>query len=296
MQWFKRVKHGLPSQVKKQVPDGLWIKCPSCGEILYNKQLQRNDSICTKCDHHFRMDSNQYIRLIADVDSFKEFNTRLQSVDKLKFKDSKRYSDRLKEAHSKTGLYEAVRTGTCRIEGIDVVLAVMDFRFIGGSMGSAVGEKIALAVDRALEGNVPLIIVSASGGARMQEGALSLMQMAKTSARLSQLADAKLPYISILTHPTTGGVTASFSMLGDVILAEPGALIGFAGPRVIKQTIGQDLPDGFQRSEFLLQHGFVDAIVTRKEMKTRLYDLLCFFSGSRDSGIDRHSTSSDVSR
>ncbi len=294
MQWFKRVKHGLQPQVKKQVPDGLWIKCPSCGEILYKKELQRNNSICTKCDHHFRMDSNQYIRLIADADSFKEFNTRLQSVDKLKFKDSKRYSDRLKDAHNKTGLYEAVRTGTCRIAGIDVVLAVMDFRFIGGSMGSAVGDKIALAVDRALEQRVPLLIVSASGGARMQEGALSLMQMAKTSARLSQLADAKLPYISILTHPTTGGVTASFSMLGDVILAEPGALIGFAGPRVIKQTIGQDLPDGFQRSEFLLEHGFVDAIVTRKEMRTRLYDLLCFFSVSEIPRIDENSTSFDT--
>jgi len=277
MEWFKRVKRGFATQVKKELPNGVWIKCDHCGEILYKKELDRNLNVCTKCDYHFRINSDGYINLLADDGTFKEFNSNIKSVDKLKFKDSKKYSDRLKEAMHKTGLTEAVRTGSCTTSKIPIILAVMDFRFIGGSMGSVVGEKIARAADKSLETRVPLIIVSASGGARMQEAALSLMQMAKTSARLGMLADAKIPYISILTHPTTGGVTASFSMLGDVILAEPGALIGFAGPRVIKQTIGQDLPDGFQRSEFLLQHGFVDAIVHRKDMKERIRQILTFF-------------------
>ncbi|NOY60582.1 MAG: acetyl-CoA carboxylase carboxyltransferase subunit beta [Calditrichaeota bacterium] len=277
MEWFKRVKRGFATQVKKELPNGVWIKCDHCGEILYKKELDRNLNVCTKCDYHFRINSDGYISLLADKGTFKEFNSNIKSIDKLKFKDSKKYSDRLKDAMHKTGLSEAVRTGTCTTNKIPVVLTVMDFRFIGGSMGSVVGEKIARAADKSLETRVPLIIVSASGGARMQEAALSLMQMAKTSARLGMLEDAKVPYISILTHPTTGGVTASFSMLGDVILAEPGALIGFAGPRVIKQTIGQDLPDGFQRSEFLLEHGFVDAIIHRKDMKERIRQILTFF-------------------
>ncbi len=278
MQWFQRVKRGLDTQQKKALPDGVWVKCDRCSEIIYNKELHRNLHVCNKCGHHFRMNSNGYIQLIADEKSFKEFNSNIRSVDQLKFKDSKKYSDRLKAAMEKTGISEAVRTGRCSVNEINTVLAIMDFSFIGGSMGSVVGEKIARAVDVALEEKWPLIIVSASGGARMQEGALSLMQMAKTSARLARLADNGLPYISILTHPTTGGVTASFSMLGDVILAEPGALIGFAGPRVIKQTIGQDLPDGFQRSEFLLEHGFVDAIVPRKELCNTLGKLLSFYT------------------
>jgi len=277
MEWFKRVKQNLTPQAKKEMPDGVWIKCDNCGEILYQKELIRNVNVCTKCDHHFRITSEDYIDLLADEDSFKEFNENIKPVDKLKFKDSKKYADRIKDATNKTGLSDAIRTGTATLDKIPVVFAIMDFRFIGGSMGSVVGEKIARATDKSLETRTPLIIISASGGARMQEAALSLMQMAKTSSRLALLADAKIPYISILTHPTTGGVTASFSMLGDVILAEPGALIGFAGPRVIKQTIGQDLPDGFQRSEFLMEHGFVDSIVHRKEMKQRLYEILTFF-------------------
>ena len=277
MEWFKRVKQNLNPQAKKEMPDGVWIKCDKCGEILYRKELVRNMNVCSKCDYHLRISSDEYIELLTDKNSFSEFNTNLKSVDKLKFKDSKRYADRLKDAMNKTGLSEAVRTGTAELNKIPIVLGVMDFRFVGGSMGSVVGEKIARAIDKALEQKAPFIMVTASGGARMQEGALSLMQMAKTSSRLAILADAKVPYIVILTHPTTGGVTASFAMLGDIIFAEPGALIGFAGPRVIKQTIGQDLPDNFQRSEFLLDHGFVDSIVHRKNLKEELYKVLTFF-------------------
>jgi len=277
MEWFKRADKGLESNEKRELPDGLWIKCQNCGEILYKKELDRNLRVCRKCDYHFRMSSDEYVQMLADNDSFAEFNRNIRPADPLQFKDSKKYIDRLKEAESKTGLYDAIRTGECTLDSIPIILAVMDFRFIGGSMGSVVGEKISRAVDRALEKQRPLIIVSSSGGARMQEAALSLMQMAKTASRIAMLSDAGLPYISILTDPTTGGTTASFAMLGDLLIAEPGALIGFAGPRVIKQTIGQDLPEGFQRAEFLLQHGFVDAIVPRKEIKARLSQLLTFF-------------------
>ncbi len=277
MDWFKRVKTGFSADSKKNLPDGLWIKCKQCGEVLYKKELEKNFSVCTKCGFHFRISCDEYIRIISDPGTFFEVNSDMQSADPLKFKDSERYADRLKKAISKTGLNDAVKTGTANIHSIQVVLAVMDFRFVGGSMGSVVGEKIARATDLALHRKFPLIIVSASGGARMQESAYSLMQMAKTSSRLAMLAEEKLPYISVLTHPTTGGVTASFSMLGDVIIAEPGALIGFAGPRVIKQTIGQDLPEGFQRSEFLLEHGFLDAIVPRQELKDTLHKFLTFF-------------------
>ncbi len=277
MAWFKRVKKGLTTQIKKELPDGLWIKCQNCGEVVYKKELEKNLYVCMKCDYHFRINSDDYIRILVDNNSFVEFNAKIQSTDPLKFKDSKRYSDRLKTTMNSTNLTEAIKTGMCTINNIAVILAVMDFRFIGGSMGSVVGEKIARAVNVALEKRQPLIIISASGGARMQESSLSLMQMAKTSAFLALLSDAKLPYISILTHPTTGGVTASFSMLGDIILAEPKALIGFAGPRVIKQTIGQDLPAGFQRSEFLLEHGFVDSVVHRKDLKERIHQILTFF-------------------
>ncbi|MDZ7315636.1 MAG: acetyl-CoA carboxylase, carboxyltransferase subunit beta [candidate division KSB1 bacterium] len=277
MSWFKREKAGITVTDKKALPDGLWIKCENCGEVLYKKELERQYSVCSKCGFHFRITCNEYIALICDEGSFVETFANIRSADPLKFKDSERYIDRIKKAMQKTGMTEAVKTGTAAINGIPVVLGVMDFRFVGGSMGSVVGEKIARATMLALEKRLPLIIVSASGGARMQESAYSLMQMAKTSARLAMLAEARLPYISILTHPTTGGVTASFSMLGDVILAEPGALIGFAGPRVIKQTIGQDLPEGFQRAEFLLEHGFIDAVIHRKELKQTLYSLLTFF-------------------
>lgn len=277
MSWFKRDKAGITVTDKKALPDGLWIKCENCGEVLYKKELERQYSVCSKCGFHFRITCNEYISLICDEGSFVEMFDNIRSADPLKFKDSERYVDRIKKAMQKTGMTEAVKTGTAAVNGIPVVLGVMDFRFVGGSMGSVVGEKIARATMLAIEKRLPLIIVSASGGARMQESAYSLMQMAKTSARLAMLAEERLPFISILTHPTTGGVTASFAMLGDIILAEPGALIGFAGPRVIKQTIGQDLPEGFQRAEFLLEHGFIDAVVHRKELKQTLYFLLTFF-------------------
>jgi len=277
MEWFKRSSPGLEPQTKKELPDGLWIKCDHCGEILYKKELERNLLVCSKCDFHFRMNSDQYIALLADEGTFIEFNDHIRPSDPLKFKDSKKYSDRLRETAARTGLTEAVRTGRCTLEGLPLILAVMDFRFIGGSMGSVVGEKISRSIDTAIEEHKPLIIVSSSGGARMQEAALSLMQMAKTSAKLALLSDARLPYLSLLTDPTTGGTTASFSMLGSINIAEPGALIGFAGPRVIKQTIGQDLPPGFQRSEFVLDHGFIDVIVHRREMKQKISKILTFF-------------------
>jgi acetyl-CoA carboxylase carboxyl transferase subunit beta len=281
MAWFKRAKAGFSADSKKNLPDGLWIKCTQCAEVLYKKELEKSHSVCTNCGFHFRITSDDYIRIMTDASTFFEINAGLQAEDPLKFKDTERYVDRLKKAVNKTKMNEAVKTGTANIHGLPVVLAVMDFRFVGGSMGSVVGEKIARAIDLALLRKFPMIILSASGGARMQESAYSLMQMAKTSARLAMLADANLPYISLLTHPTTGGVTASFSMLGDVIIAEPGALIGFAGPRVIKQTIGQDLPEGFQRSEFLLEHGFLDAIVHRSELKDTLHKFLTFFSDKK---------------
>ncbi|HQI49412.1 MAG TPA: acetyl-CoA carboxylase, carboxyltransferase subunit beta [bacterium] len=271
----------MEAQTKRELPDGLWIKCDRCGEILYKKDLDRNYMVCTKCDFHFRMNSEQYAALLADAGSFTEFNVELAPADPLHFKDSKKYTDRLRDAQVKTGLKDAVRTGECTLGGMPVILALMDFRFIGGSMGSVVGEKISRAIDRAIATRRPMIIVSASGGARMQEGVLSLMQMAKTSAKLALLSDAGLPYISILTDPTAGGTTASFSMLGDVIIAEPGAFIGFAGPRVIKQTIGQDLPEGFQRAEFVQEHGFVDLILHRRDLKNHLERLLQFFGAKR---------------
>jgi acetyl-CoA carboxylase carboxyl transferase subunit beta len=277
MDWFKRKKETLKPIDRKEMPDGLWIKCDNCGEIIYKKELEKKLYVCTKCDYHFRIRSKNYLELLLDKGSFLEFNNQIQSTDPLKFKDAIKYADRYKSAIKKTGLYEAVITGTGKIENIPIVVAIMDFGFLGGSMGSVVGEKVARAVDRALSDRVPLIILSASGGARMHEGVLSLMQMAKTSSRLALLKEAKIPYISILTHPTTGGTTASYAMLGDVHIAEPGALIGFAGPRVIKQTIGQDLPAGFQTSEFLLEHGFIDMIVHRHELKARLAGLLRFF-------------------
>jgi len=278
MDWFRSKKKGIEAQKKKNLPNGLWLKCESCGEIVYKKQLERNYFVCSKCNFHFRIQSRNYISLFLDDGTFEEFNENIRNADPLKFKDTKKYTERIKAAVKNSNMNSAVRTGLGKIHDFEVVFCVMDFSFIGGSLGAVVGEKISRAIDVAIEKRLPLIIVSASGGARMMEGAISLMQMAKTSAKLACLADAKLPYISICTHPTTGGVSASYAMLGDLILAEPGALIGFAGPRVIKQTIGEDLPKGFQRSEFLLKHGFIDAIYHRSQMKDKLAEILSFFA------------------
>ncbi len=277
MDWFKRKKETLQAVDRKEMPDGLWVKCDECGEIIYKKELEKKLYVCPKCDYHFRIGSQIYIQILFDKNTFKEFNQGMTSTDPLKFRDSIKYSDRYKAAVQKTGLNEAVITGQAEIEGISIVAGIMDFSFLGGSIGSVVGEKISRATDLSLKNKKPLVILSASGGARMHEGVLSLMQMAKTSAKLALLAEENIPYFSILTHPTTGGTTASYAMLGDVHIAEPGALIGFAGPRVIKQTIGQDLPPGFQKSEFLLEHGFVDIIIHRHELKNRLAAMLRFF-------------------
>ncbi len=278
MDWFKRKKETLKATDKKEVPDGLWTKCEKCGEIVYKKELEKKLYVCPKCDFHFRIGSDDYIAILFDENSFKEFNENIKSVDPLNFTDSKTYKDRYKATVEKTGKTEAVTTGMAKMEGREVVGALMDFRFLGGSMGSVVGEKVSRAIDMALEKKAPLIIVSSSGGARMHEGILSLMQLAKTSAKLARLNRANIPFISLLTNPTTGGTTASYAMLGDVHIAEPGALIGFAGPRVIKQTIGQDLPPGFQRSEFLQEHGFIDVIIHRHDLKRKIAGLLEFFS------------------
>lgn len=276
--WFRRKKAGIEVQEKKFLPDGVWLKCENCGEIIYRRKLEQNHYVCQSCQYHFQIPGDAYIDLLLDGGKLTLFNERIRSADPLRFKDTKRYTDRVRAARKKTGKNSAIQTGLGQIHSQDVVFCVMEFRFIGGSMGSVVGEKISRAADVALERQIPLIIISTSGGARMQEGIFSLMQMAKTSAKLAQLADAGIPYISIITNPTTGGVSASFAMLGDLIIAEPGALICFAGPRVIKQTIGQDLPEGFQRSEFLLEHGFLDAIVSRQTMKDRLGEILEFFA------------------
>lgn len=277
MAWFRRSKENIQSEGKKETPDGLWTKCGGCGEIIHRNQLLQNLHTCPKCSFHFRIGSKEYFRILLDDGSLSEMDKKMQSTDPLGFVDTKKYSSRIKETIKKTGLQDAVRTGTGKINKIPVVIACMDFAFIGGSMGSVVGEKIARAIDKALKTKAPMIIISSSGGARMMEAALSLMQLAKTSAKLAQLSDARIPYLSVLTDPTTGGVTASYAMLGDINIAEPGALIGFAGPRVIRQTIGKDLPKGFQRSEFLLEKGFVDMVVHRKDMKetvTRLLKML----------------------
>lgn len=279
MSWFRRSKENIAAETqKKEMPDGLWTKCDQCGEIIHKMELEKSLFTCPKCNAHFRIGSREYLALLLDEGSFKEHDRRMRSGDPLKFVDSKRYRDRLVEATKKTGLYDAVRWGTGAVEGKKIVIAAMDFGFIGGSMGSVVGEKIGRAIDHAWKTKSPLLIVSSSGGARMMEGALSLMQMAKTSAKLARLADAGIAYISLLTDPTTGGVSASFAMLGDVNIAEPGAFIGFAGPRVIKQTIGKDLPPGFQRAEFLLEHGFVDMVVHRKELKSTVSQMMGYFS------------------
>lgn len=270
MAWFKRSKKPKPTGLERprsQVPEGLWVKCDGCREIIYSKELVKNFQICPKCGHHFRISALERIDLLLDEDAPQELFVGVMPTDPLKFTDTKPYKARLKQYQKSTGTTEAVRVVAGEIETSPVVLAVMDYHFMGGSMGSVVGEKITRAAEEALHREIGLVVVSASGGARMQEGALSLMQMAKISAALARLREASLPYLSILTDPTTGGVTASFAMLGDLNIAEPGALIGFAGPRVIEQTIGESLPDGFQRSEFLLEHGFLDMVVPRTELK-----------------------------
>lgn len=267
MAWFRKQKKPLKASDKRDVPADVFDKCAGCGEILYRERLAQNRHVCSHCGYHFRISGPGYVDLLADPGTFEERDALLTSQDPLGFVDSKPYLTRLEAARAKTGRNSAIITGTAELNGIPVVLACMDFTFIGGSMGSVVGEKIARAGRLAIETDTPLIIVSASGGARMQEGTLSLMQLAKTSSVLAQLHERGIPYVSVLTDPTTGGVTASFAMLGDVNIAEPGALIGFAGPRVIQETIKQDLPDGFQRSDFLREHGMVDVVVDRRELK-----------------------------
>jgi acetyl-CoA carboxylase carboxyl transferase subunit beta len=276
MAWFKKDKAPLlPSDDKKvRVPEGLWTKCQNCRETLYTKDLEKNNSVCPKCNHHFRISANKRLELLLDEGSFVEFDRDMVSTDFLDFKDSRSYQERIDAAVAKGGSKDAVICGEGKICGTPVQMAVFDFSFMGGSMGSVVGEKITRAIERGIEKKMPVIVISASGGARMQESILSLMQMAKTAAALAKLREMGLPYVSILTDPTTGGVTASFAMLGDINMAEPKALIGFAGPRVIEQTIRQKLPEGFQRAEYLLEHGMVDLIVERKDMRQKLSQIL----------------------
>jgi acetyl-CoA carboxylase carboxyl transferase subunit beta len=278
MEWFRKKSRDLIGVDKKDIPDGVWTKCKGCGEIIAVAALTKNHWICSKCNYHFRISSQDYINLILDDGQLEEYDAGLESADPLKFKDSKRYTDRISSAQKKTGLRDAIISGIGRIDGREISFAVMDFSFIGGSMGSVVGEKIARAIERAIQRKIPLIIVSCSGGARMMEGILSLMQMAKTSALLAHLNKMKIPFISVLTNPTTAGVMASYASLGDVIIAEPQALLGFAGPRVIAQTIGGELPPGFQSSEFFFDHGFLDAIINRNEMKKKLSLLLDYMA------------------
>lgn len=276
MSWFTRIKEGITTSTreKKEAPDGVWVKCPGCKHALTQKELREHLHVCTNCGYHHRIGSHDYFDLLFDNKKYKELFTNLKSTDFLKFTDVKSYEGRLKETTEKTKLNDAISVVTGEMLNQPVVVAAMDFSFIGGSMGSVVGEKIARAIDYCIANRQPLIIISKSGGARMMESAFSLMQMAKTAVKLTQLADAKLPYISLMTDPTTGGVTASFAMLGDLNVAEPGALIGFAGPRVITETIKKELPEGFQSSEFLLEHGFLDMIIERKNLKEQLAQLL----------------------
>lgn len=277
--WFKRIKQNIltSTKEKKEVPDGLWFKCPGCKKTSTVNEIRESLWVCTHCNHHNRIDAEEYFHIIFDEGTEEILFDTIVSKDKLGFVDLKPYKNRLVEARKSSGLKDAMTVGVGEVNGKKLVVAAMNFSFIGGSMGSVVGEKISRAIDYAIEHKLPFMIISKSGGARMMESAFSLMQMAKTSAKLTRLAKAKLPYISFMTDPTTGGVTASYAMLGDLNIAEPGALIGFAGPRVIKETIKKDLPEGFQTSEFLLEHGFLDFIVERKDLKQRLYDLMLFF-------------------
>lgn len=270
MDWFRKTKEGLVSQERKEIPDGLWTKCQGCGEVIYSRALTESNWVCPSCNYHFRINSRMLIDLLLDDGKLDEFDTTLTSRDPLNFRDSKKYPDRIAASQAATGLKDAVICGLGAVETIPVSISVMDFTFMGGSMGSVVGEKITRSIERAIERDIPLVIVSCSGGARMQEGILSLMQMAKTSALLAVLGRKRLPFVSVLINPTTAGVMASYASLGDVIIAEPKALLGFAGPRVIQQTIGQELPEGFQSSEFFLEHGFLDIISERKDLRRNL--------------------------
>jgi acetyl-CoA carboxylase carboxyl transferase subunit beta len=278
MAWFWRRKEEGERPRRVVIAEGLWVKCEACKEIAYRAEVERAGRVCPKCKYPFRVGARERLALLLDEGSFEERDQGLRSVDPLGFRDTKRYRDRLKSAKGKTGLEEAVITGVGRLGGFPVVACVFEFEFMGGSMASVVGEKLTRAIELAAQKRVPLLVISASGGARMQEGILSLMQMAKTGAALQRLGEERVPYVSLLTDPTTGGVTASFAMLGDLILAEPRALIGFAGPRVIAETIRQPLPEGFQRSEFLLEHGQVDLVVERRELKETLRRILAFFA------------------
>jgi acetyl-CoA carboxylase carboxyl transferase subunit beta len=279
MAWFRRESGEVDNSGEKKIrTEGLWVKCDNCRQIIWKKDLEENLNVCPKCDKHFRIDARTRLALLLDDGEYKVFDDNLSSTDPLKFVDLKAYSSRLKQAQEETGLKDAVINAEGKLEGRPVIVSTMEYAFIGGSMGAVVGEAITRAVERAASNKAPLIIVSASGGARMMEGVISLMQLAKISAALARLDDAKVPYVSLLTDPTTGGVTASFAMLGDLNIAEPGALIGFAGPRVIEQTIRQKLPPGFQRSEFLLQHGMLDAVVPRKQLKPYIARALNFMA------------------
>lgn len=279
MAWFKRKKGGVttPTKEKKETPEGLWYKCPDCKNVMTSEDHAENLHVCDNCGKHDRISADVYFRLIFDDAKFKKFDENLVSADPLKFEDTKKYTDRLKATRKKTGLTDAIQNAYGKVNGNDLVISAMDFAFIGGSMGSVVGEKIARGVDMAIKKKCPFMIISKSGGARMMEAGISLMQLAKTSGKLGVLAEHKLPYISFLTDPTTGGVTASYAMLGDINIAEPGALIGFAGPGVVKETIGKDLPEGFQTSEFVLEHGFLDFIVERKDLKEKLSQAIEMF-------------------
>jgi acetyl-CoA carboxylase carboxyl transferase subunit beta len=279
MSWFKRIKDGITTSTKekKETPEGLWYKCPSCKKITPAEDHAKIAWVCPNCNYHERIGSHEYFHLLFDGDNFTELFSNITAGDPLKFVDTKKYADRLVESQKKSELKDAIRCAHGQVGGYDLTVACMDFGFIGGSMGSVVGEKISRAIDYAIEQKTPFMIISKSGGARMMEAAFSLMQMAKTSAKLTLLADAGLPYISYLTDPTTGGVTASYAMLGDLNVSEPEALIGFAGPRVVKETIKKDLPKGFQTAEFVLEHGFLDKIIDRKELKPKMTQLLGFF-------------------
>jgi acetyl-CoA carboxylase carboxyl transferase subunit beta len=281
MSWFSRVKKPLEAITASQtrIPEGMWKRCDDCKEIIFGQELVRNFQVCPKCGHHHMLTAPERIRLLTDPGTFWEEDSHLSPNDPLRFRDSKKYRDRVVESRKRTGLSESALCGSGLLENRPVELAVLDFEFIGGTLGSVAGEKITRTIERSIRARHPLIIVSSSGGARMQEGIFSLMQMAKTASALGMLEEEKIPFISVLAHPVTGGVTASFAMLGDVIIAEPKALIGFAGPRVIEETIGEQLPEGFQRSEFLMEHGFVDMVVDRLELKSRIARLLAYMCG-----------------
>ena len=280
MGWFKRIKKGVTTETnqKKEIPEGLWYKCPKCKTIITSEDHHNQLYVCDNCNHHHRINAKEYFEILFDKNKFTELNENMTSKDPLKFEDRKKYTERLKEIQEKTGLKDAVTTAYGKINKQDAVIACFNFNFIGGSMGSVVGEKIARSIDYAKETKTPLIIISKSGGARMMEASFSLMQLAKTSAKLAQLSEEKVPYFSVLTDPTTGGITASFAMLGDLNIGEPNALIGFAGPRVVKETIGKDLPEGFQTAEFVKEHGFLDMIVSRKNMKEKISQLIRMYA------------------